>query len=213
MRNQRSNQVARFKVNADVPITIGIFTFSFIFIAICLFLYVPKDNKQDVAFASGVIVAASGVYGAFYAGSALRESLYSRKIDRTVDCAVRWLDTSLVDAKKLTKQIAVQAVEIDNEDKRGAKIIQLIGTTGTLEAEEKELAIATVLNFLEQLAVFVEKEVVDEELLRDFYHTIVVRHYFAFKPWIEERQRNKGLTSKRLYKSLTGLYERWEKLK
>jgi len=206
VRNSHTNQVANVSVNVKVPITIQVCTIGFVALVIGLYYFAPKDKKQDVAFGTAVIASASGLYAAFYAGRALNSNLDSKRIDRTMECASQWHSLDFSNSKKLTRQIAQEVIKIPESepDRRCEKVKELVKID-----PKSETAIRDILNFFEQLAVFVEKGVVDEELLKDFYLTIIVRHYQVFEPWIEEKQKNQGLQSKRLYKSLCELSKKW----
>ncbi|WP_019502642.1 DUF4760 domain-containing protein [Pseudanabaena sp. PCC 6802] len=175
------NLIGRLRLKADLPITIGVLATLFVILFTYLFLVVPKEQKQDVAYVSGIIATASAIYAAFYAGRALHQNIHSRKVDRTVECSIRWLDSSLANSKQLTTRIAAQVVSITDEEARGKKITELIGDPSVPAqaeaAEANELAISTVFNFFEQLAVFVEQGVIEETLLQEFYLTILVKYY------------------------------------
>ena len=54
------------------------------------------------------------------------------------------------------------------------------------------------------------KKLLDEEILREFYSGIVIRYYSVFEFWINER-RVKSQTASIPYSNLEILYRRWSK--
>ena len=77
----------------------------------------------------------------------------------------------------------------------------------TKEDDLKSKLIST-LNFFEEMALVIEKRLVEEDILRNFFKGIVMDYVGIFYIWIQERSKG-GLHSEDNYKELKQIYKKW----
>ena len=66
---------------------------------------------------------------------------------------------------------------------------------------------ATTLNFLEKVALLVEDDLVEEEIIKKFFRGIVIDMHNLFRIWIEQLRRSRN--NDKIYEYLTKLYKNW----
>lgn len=184
----------------NAAVRVGGATFLLASILIGLFAYLP-DQREILGFTTIVLTAAAAITSAFYVGQGLRQGVESAKVDRTITYGARWNDPQFFYAKRAAREIIMPVV--------------LSPTTNTLQAIQaeinkepnREMNLVDALNFLEEMAVFINMGVLDEKILRDFYQTIVLRYFSTLQPWIEDQRNHRG---QRLYQGLESLYNKWK---
>ena len=111
--------------------------------------------------------------------ASLRE-LYPGKVVRSGECrlifALRWSDPQFFNARRAARDVIQPIMNKSPEDLLAAL------RKSVAEDPEREHNLTDVLNFLEQLAVAINKEIVDEETLRELYDTVIVRYYSTLEP-------------------------------
>jgi hypothetical protein len=217
MRHQ-GNPSKLFSFNIAVTLTVGFV--SLVSSAILILGYaLTKDNdtknKNLLTFAVATLSASATITGTFYVGQSIKQSaesqeidrklaIESQKIDRTLLYIQRWNDSHYSSFKKLAYQIHLL---IDNKpDNQKEKIVR--------EEIEKDadlrMEVTEFLNFLEEMALCVNRELIIEEVSRDFYRSIVIQYYNIFGVWIAQLRTHKK--EDKLYKELTALFEKWKAL-
>lgn len=187
-----------------IPVPAGIGGLALVVSVVFIIVYAEYDQtRQVLRFATLALAAAGGVISAIYIGRGLRQTAESQKIDRTLIFALRWSDPQFFNARRAARDVIQPIMNKSPEDLLAAL------RKSVAEDPEREHNLTDVLNFLEQLAVAINKEIVDEETLRELYHTVIVRYYSTLEPWINEMRR---LRSPRLYQDLEALYDRWKGL-
>ncbi len=190
---------------AKITLTIRAGTIAFLLAVMFVLLFICLPGHRDILkFAAGVIAAAGAVTSAFYIGQNLRQATASEKMSRTITYTARWNDPQFFYAKKDFRGIMedlLQRKEQDPQKDRLVLINELIS-----EEPDREQNLISVLNFLEELAILINRDVVDEEILDEFYHTVVVKCYSNLEPWIRELRSKRG---ERIFGDLIKLYERW----
>ena len=166
-----------------------------------LFLILP--NQRDILTFMGLVVGATGaILSAIYLAQSVRFGIKSESVTRTIPLISRWNDPMLLDAKRKVGAIAKIARE-----KTGSDVLQIIEDEKEDQPDVEECLIQ-LLNILEELGIFISFNVVNEDILMNFYRTIVKRNYEVFRPWILHRQKVVG---SRVYIALDDLYDRWKK--
>ena len=95
----------------------------------------------------------------------------------------RWSDITSKHLNKNTLDL-IKAVESEKVDRIG-----LIKEKFQQDAELKQ-SIISIINFLEEIAVKIEKDEVKKEILIDYYGNVIKRYYNLFSTWIQDsRQR------------------------
>lgn len=82
---------------------------------------------------------------------------------------------------KLTQLAHDLKIDIKNLDSK-----QVAAHLNKPENTQFKHALAVTLNFLEHLAICIEHDLADEDLLYDYFKSIVVANYFALKTFIEQ---------------------------
>ena len=111
-----------------------------------------------------------------------------------------WNAASFFNAKQAVIRLMKPIADRPREERLTA-IQERVG-----EDDALELNLTSVLNYLEHLAVLVDRGFVDEALVRELFQTNVLRYYEVLEPWIADMRNRRG---KRLYKDLANLYEKW----
>lgn len=128
----------------------------------------------------------------------------SQKIDRTLHYIQRWNGSHYSSFKKLGYQIHLSIVNKPS-NKKGSIVIKQIEKDANLRMEVTEL-----LNFLEEMALCVNREFIREDLSLNFYRSIVIQYCEIFGAWIAHLRNEKQ--NDKLYKELTNLFERWREI-
>ena len=116
---------------------------------------------------------------------------------------VRW---NALQYARLKKSVAEVHDEINN------------GRFNPLEMEEKLKEyldtypqriqdITNVLNFLEEISLCIQENIVDEKILYKFYRFIVIRYWNTFEPFV--RNRRKKMDNQNIYNGLEKLCLQW----
>lgn len=125
-------------------------------------------------------------------------------INRTLSFIERWNNPDYLRFRRVANEI-YQLFEKQPLDSRASFIIKHL-ENNTKERDD----ITILLNFLEEMSICVEEEVVKEKLLMKFFKGIVISYCEVYYPYIKERREKKGRSN--LYKPLTSLCEKWENL-
>jgi hypothetical protein len=72
-----------------------------------------------------------------------------------------------------------------------------------------EQAVKYMLNYLERINIFIEKNSADEEILRRYFYHAIDRYWKAFKPWI--KMKREMIADKDLFVEIERLNKRWNK--
>jgi len=73
----------------------------------------------------------------------------------------------------------------------------------------KQMAIATMLNYFEKMALVIHEDLADEPMLKDYFKGIVQRYYHAFIEFI--RYKRKELTNEAIFERFEQLAHNWMK--
>ncbi len=74
--------------------------------------------------------------------------------------------------------------------------------------ENKKIAIVAMLNFYEKLAISIEHEIADEELLKDFFRGIIRNTYHVMKNFIDKKRIDNE--NQRIFAKFENLAKRWD---
>lgn len=127
----------------------------------------------------------------------------TRRMDRTLEYIARWNSPNF----DSFKEIAVEMRKIINNYPDEVKHSDIV-LKALRQSEDLELKVSNILNFFEELALAVEKGLVDQDMIKEFFEYIFLRCATLFKDYIEDerikRQYNK------LYIEFTNLNETWQ---
>ena len=204
MRSPRRNLANDlFRLNIRIPITVAILVVCLPAIAVILYFVFPSW-KDDITFVSSIVVATGAVVSAFYIGRGLVYNSQSQLQTRTLSFPARWNDPGFFHVKQSIHELRKALYEdstIKNDNDRRNKLQELI------DADVKvKLNLTDVFNFFEEMSVCVDRGIVDTELLRRFFRSILVAYYEAFEFWLVDRQRGSSL----IFSNIGRLYTRWK---
>ncbi|MDE0332849.1 MAG: DUF4760 domain-containing protein [Nitrospinae bacterium] len=187
------------KLERRFTVHIGLVAIIFVGVIVGVYFFLPA-HKELATFIAIAVGAASAIVSAFYIAQSVYANVESEQMTRTMSLTSEWNTASFFDSKKavigLIKPIAAKPRE------ERLKIIQ----EEIKDNEILELNITNVLNYLEDLAVLVDKGFVDEETIRELFQTNGLRYYDVFEPWIADLRNRRG---NRLYQGLENLCRKW----
>lgn len=194
-----------------------------------IFYYSVNDNKahrEALNFAATALTTSIAGVSAFYALQSIKQNTAAqqlfrleqekaqkeardieekdRKIDRTFKYIMRWNNLEYSRIKKSVAQIHDEItngfstpLEKENKLKRYLE-----------DNPQKEQDITNILNFLEAMSICIKKEIVDEDLLYEFYRFIVIRYWEIFEPIVINRR--KKMNNPKIYEGLEFLAKKWK---
>lgn len=189
-----------FNLKFERKFTIGISVIAFLFVAVvsAAYLLLPA-YREGIAFFAIVIGTAAAIVSAFYVAQSVYANVESERMSRTMSLVSEWNAASFFYAKQAVIRLMKPIADRPREERLTAIQDRI------REDDALELNLTSVLNYLEHLAVLVDKGFVDEGLVRELFKTNVLRYYELFDPWIADMRNRRG---KRLYKGLENLYEK-----
>ena len=177
-----------------------------------VFTYIKYDNLRKVLeFSTTVAATVAGLTGASYAAQSLTRdteetvqnlirSAEETKINRTLSFISRWNDSSF------DKKLAVQLIR-NLRDKPPSNVktfvISEIDQNNDLKSE-----VTNILNFFEEMALSINDNFVDEDILRSFLRGIVFTYVETFSYWIDHRRDL--VKNEKIFQSVTELCEQWK---
>ena len=211
----------RFSLKASVV--------AFIIATPFIFFYSITNNKthrEALNFAATALTTSIAGVSAFYALQSIKQNAAAqqlfrqqeeksqqeareiaekdRKIDRTFKYIMRWNDLQYARIKKSVAQIHDEitngySTALQKEDK----------LKNCLEDNpQKEQDITNILNFLEAMSICIKKEIVNEDLLYEFYRFIVIRYWETFESIVIHRR--KKMDNPKIYEGLEFLAKKWK---
>jgi hypothetical protein len=188
----------------NLKITFDILVFSIAISAIATILHglIPKDYRDTLTFAATTFATSAGALGAFYAYKNLSQSTNSKMIDRTSLYFHRWNDPQYIPLREASSKIFEQMRQHPPEEK-DTFLIEYFEA----HPEEKQKVI-TILNFLTEMSLYIEKGYVDEDFLKSYFQLIVEDYCEEFHALINQRRGYRH--NKDIYKRLIDINERWK---
>ena len=191
--------VARF----TVAVSVGGIALVVAIILSLLFYFIPAQ-RDLLKFVAALAAAVAAVTSTFYIGQNLKSAVASEKIDRTISYIRRWNEPSFYETRMKFREIMeelIQASEQPHGRDRLALINDVIENGGNSKYD-----VISVLNFWEEMAIMVNRGIIDEEILKEAYKTLIIKSYSNLEPWIRELRTKRG---ERLLRDLSKLYDRW----
>jgi hypothetical protein len=158
--------------------------------------------RDELRFVVAALATVGGVASAYYIGSGLRATAESEKLTRTFAYPARWGDPPWAPARKATAEL-LKECQGKPEAERLAAIQKALKAKPELERD-----IIAVLNYLEELALAVNLGVVDEQIVKRFYRSTVVRGYRALAPWVKTHRDERE--SETIWSEIEALYDTWK---
>lgn len=169
--------------------------------------------RPTLTFGLAAVASEAGIVAAYYVGQGLRESAResskvaeatarAENFNRTMVYTQRWGDPNLREARTAWRKI-VNEHHGSPEDERRRAIRDQIASEPDVET-----SLIACMNLLEDLALAVHEEMVDEEVVFRFYATTVEWCWEALKPWVDDVRAKRGA---KIYVELEKLYNSWQK--
>ncbi|MFN6537937.1 MAG: DUF4760 domain-containing protein [Nostoc sp. EkiNYC01] len=199
-QKKKPGEVIGFKLN--VSLTIGVLALIFSIAIICCFTFYQNNIDREVLkFIVTTVGVSGGITSAFYVGESFRQNIKSKKQDKAMMYISAWTSPQFAIVRKSLRQIRdlIKAIPEDNQS-------QVINEELNKKPDLGE-DIVTVLNFLEEIAVGIDNDLIDEDIIYQYFQIIVQRVCRVFRIWVEEQRRQRG---NKLYSSLFELNNRWQ---
>lgn len=196
-------------IKLSLRVGVSLFFLSLVFTGIHFY---KEKYRETLTFLVTALATSAGGASAVYALRSIKQSAASQEldrqqsketqlIDRTLSYIARWNDPQYWQAKKTASEFnLLRKNQIINNEEQFLKDYLDKNT----DAKQDLL---NILNLLEEIALSVQKGILKEDLLHDYYRGIILSFCETFKCLI--KQRRKEQNNEKIYKALTDLYEKW----
>lgn len=142
------------------------------------YLLVPQ-YRNEVAFLAILIGSASGIYSAYYLGAALRIRLDQEKLERSFKILERLNDFEFIKARKQIEKI-IQPDGVVPSEEQYKKIIS---------DPDLLISVTALLGVLEDLAIAIARDYVDELVVYRSLCHIVPWNYKHLRSYVEHERK------------------------
>jgi len=207
--NSENVDIIRIKVAFPIKISLAVFLIA---LGLDVFYYWITGSLENTLIFAGATTAASGtVLAAFYSARILSLQLLQeinlknelakanslKKKQNAMLLVSRWTDPHMQNSRKTCRDVAnLKGHSLD-------KIKELI------HSEEKKTHIFHLLNFLEEIAASVEHQIVDPEVIYEFYGEIVSTVWKSLDLWIGYYREEHSLEN--AWTMFEKLHKSWDK--
>ncbi len=183
----------RFPVNWLVAIVI--FAIAFVLV----YILGPERWHPFVIFGTSVAGGSAALIAAANALDARVSGVQQARITAALGFIASWLNPHFFHAKTSGRQILNWFKEHPN----GREQLQYVDADPTLRAN-----LSDVLNVFEALAIAIDVGMIDEEVAKRFFRSIVREWWHQTESYIKARRAERDNT--RLFKEFEWLFERWK---
>jgi hypothetical protein len=195
------------KIYLSFPIGIATIATGIAVSLIGFYSYFAKQEGKPITellnFSNQVIGAAAASVGAAYALQSIRYSSkqqnQNQKENFTSNLIQQWDSSSIVKAR--------ENINIEIHGRNNPSSVPLDAKAEAELIQSKTL----LLNFLEKVAIYWKKDMLDEVLLNEFFNPIVIQSWKELNVYVVKRRRDKG--DDNIYRNLESLYENMINLK
>ena len=200
--------MAKFKFTFTVTVTsVKIALLSSIAV-VGFYSYWSRDIKDITNFTLKTIGTAAGIVSALYVGEniqhtaeARKEEEELRKTDRALNYISQWNDPNFYIVRDVVKVI-VPIIKDEKENEHSRIINESV--TSKPELDQK---VNDILNFLEEVSMAVNENLVNVDIIRNFFEFIIKRYVSVFEVYINEKRRLRKYPD--MYINLTSLNQIW----
>jgi len=179
-----------------------------------------KSQREVIAFAAAAAVGAGAVGSTYYASATLRQTaaLQSEAASLALQAATQAAERERTAAARQRIAASLRIMERLNDplfartrrrwriERTKIKSESLDQTIKRLDADvDSRSAVQDMLNVLEEMALAVHNDAVDEKVLREYSETLVLDTYGVLRGWIERRQ----METRKGWVQLKKLDEKW----
>lgn len=191
------------KTEVVFKISIGYLALYFLLIAgialglACFYAQADANTRSIIAYGSSLLGAMIALCTLLYTAQNIRRSNEEKLSVAASKFMERWNAPSYFDLKTRWRVLREELEPLSPEQRS----IQLSSDSS------KRTTAVEILNFLEEMAVAIHTRSVDEELLKRFFRSIVIRHWDIYEYWI--RQHRKKPQSERFCIELEKVVDSW----
>jgi Domain of unknown function (DUF4760) len=174
------------------------------------------DARAILTFTLAALASLAALISAYYVGQGLRESAAEarraaenakkaaadaergERFNRAMFYTGRWGDPQLATARTAFREILDG---LHGDEDAGEKIREKVEQSRAVEA-----SLIACMNLLEDLALAVHEDMVDEEIVYRYYNTTVRWCWETLGPWVKQVRQRRG---PRIYTELEDLYNSW----
>jgi hypothetical protein len=158
---------------------------------VAMFYFFVNGKKIDNSFASffittiGVTTAVTSVVMSSHANERNAESsAKARKTDRALAFIATWNNQYYSELRRSAiRPLGEKIKDLDSSAKLNAAVNQYF--TDNPDVEEQ---VSTVLNFMEEIGLAVQADLVDEEIVYTYFGDVITRLHAGLNPWICTRR-------------------------
>jgi len=202
-----------------VSIKFGLLGLAAVVLATAMFA-LWKNQREVIAFAAAAAVGAGAVGSTYYASATLRQTaaLQSEAASLALQAATQAAERERGAAGRQRIAASLRIMERLNDplfartrrrwrvERARIKSESLDQTIRRLDTDvESRSTVQDMLNMLEEMALAVHNDAVDEKVLRDYSETLVLDTYGVLRGWIERRQ----METRKGWVQLKKLDEKW----
>ncbi len=165
-------------------------TFISLVVVICSFLVlgeiflVPyydrsiKERRETITFATSLFGATVALYGLLRAADNIRKANLEKLGSQAIRFVERWDSPSLYELKKDWRVLNIALDQMTGTDSKEKRISLLEDNL------DNRMVAVEFLNFFEEIAIAVFTETVDEDLVKRYFKTIILKAHARYSPWI-----------------------------
>lgn len=177
--------------------------------AILVYLYSgARGNTREILVFGSIALAVSVILAILISLAqsinqlmeAIKVGNDNSKLDRTINYIARWNSNEISESRKNVLILMRKLKSVSGSD------YHLILDSLDEEADIRE-DLTLILNFFEEMSIGVELGMLNEDLLRRFYKSIIFDFYIILSPYIETHRQ--ALRNPNIFSSFTYLARKW----
>ena len=175
MKSRKKRYMVLSAIKSRVVVWVGILALLIAVALITLFWRFPSE-RELLTFAATVLFSTATVISAVYIAQGLNQNVEFSKLARTIELTERWNSPDFSEVQVAAVKIAKMLSDLPVEDR-------LRTLNDSIDSgDSKEEVLINVFNFFEEIGILVNKKLLDEEILREFYQGIWLDtiHYLNF---------------------------------
>ncbi|WP_028023229.1 DUF4760 domain-containing protein [Enterovibrio calviensis] len=204
------------KINFDFEVKYWVLILSVASSIVSVLMYYLFSSSNEVTIALGIIGSNVALATLVYTAMNLHNVLAYNELAMEQG-AKHHLEILEIEKKKHSSEvisewqnpemskIITKGYEIRNRvrDMDGNQIAEFLK-----ENREHHESLVCIFNYFERVSHLVTYEVVNEEILKDYFFDLIKVYYHCFRGFVEYKQRE--MNSNQVLSSFIGLYHRWE---
>lgn len=168
---------------------------------------IPFGLLEIVAYITGTTTTLTLMYHAFNLEYQIKNQMSNNQILKskyTYDIIAKWNEVPMTQSATDTIALAKDPERM-KELSDPSRVKEFFEFINKKENADKRRDLLLVLNYFETVAIMVEKDHIDSNIIKSAFRTLFVRYYNEFKYYIYHRQT----TSPRSWCTYEGLVKKW----